>query len=178
MDEDQDQDQDKIVATGTKEKKPRKITASAHWRPESALLDDQTSILSLLLQGQEERQQGTKKEIELLHQALHAKHQGYKQQDLSKGLFAPDQWISFERLLALLSSSQLVCFYCQRRTKIVYTSRCDPQQWTLERIDNKLGHNDGNVVIACLSCNVRRRTMYHERYRFTKQLVVVKKGSL
>jgi hypothetical protein len=125
-------------------------------------------------EGKEEQE----KQNELLKQALHAKHQGYKQQDLSKGLYAPDQLISFTKMLALLASSQLVCFYCQRRTKIIYTSRCDPQQWTLERIDNKFGHNDGNVVIACLSCNVRRRTMYHERYRFTKQLVVVKKGTL
>jgi hypothetical protein len=27
-----------------------------------------------------------------------------------------------------------------------------------------------------LTCNLRRRTMYHERYVFTKQLNVVKKG--
>lgn len=168
-------DDKRVAATGTKEKKPRNITTSEHWRPEAALLDDQTSILSLLLQQDDGE---GKEENELLKQALHAKHQGYKQQDLSKGLYVPDQLISFTKMLALLASSQLVCFYCQRRTKIVYTSRCDPQQWTLERIDNKFGHNDGNVVIACLSCNVRRRTMYHERYRFTKQLVVVKKGTL
>jgi hypothetical protein len=50
----------------------------------------------------------------------------------------------------------------------------EPQQWTLERMDNDFGHNEGNVVIACLSCNLRRRTMHYERYLFTKQLNIVK----
>jgi hypothetical protein len=48
-------------------------------------------------------------------------------------------------------------------------------QWTLERIDNDLGHNKNNVEIACLNCNLRRRTMYHERYLFTKELNIIKK---
>jgi len=30
------------------------------------------------------------------------------------------------------------------------------------------------VVIACLECNMRRRTMYYERYVATKQLKVNK----
>jgi len=34
--------------------------------------------------------------------------------------------------------------------------------------------NRDNVVIACLECNMRRRTMYHERYLATKQLRVNK----
>jgi hypothetical protein len=30
------------------------------------------------------------------------------------------------------------------------------------------------VEIACLNCNLRRRTMYHERYVFTKQMGTVR----
>ena len=58
------------------------------------------------------------------------------------------------------------------------TSYCyKNKQWTLERIDNGMGHNKDNVEIACLLCNLRRRTMYHERYVFTKQMMnVVKIG--
>ena len=49
--------------------------------------------------------------------------------------------------------------------------------WTLERINNDFGHNYGNLEIACLSCNIKRRTMYHERFVFTKQLIIVKHTS-
>ena len=31
-----------------------------------------------------------------------------------------------------------------------------------------------NIEISCLSCNIRRRCMYHDRFRFTKQLNLVK----
>ena len=67
----------------------------------------------------------------------------------------------------------MLCFYCLQQVKIIYTQVRDPKQWTLERIDNSLGHNRGNVVISCLSCNIRRRCMYHERYVFTKQAAAV-----
>ena len=46
----------------------------------------------------------------------------------------------------------------------------EPKQWTLERMNNSFGHNRDNVVIACLSCNIRRRTMASERYVLTKEL--------
>ena len=57
---------------------------------------------------------------------------------------------------------------------VLYKNVREPLQWTLERIDNDYGHNHDNVTIACLECNLRRRTMYHERYVFTKQLVIKK----
>ena len=40
--------------------------------------------------------------------------------------------------------------------------------------DNKIGHDIGNIEIACLSCNLKRKCMYHERYVFTKQMKIVK----
>ena len=58
--------------------------------------------------------------------------------------------------------------------KVLYEESRDPKQWTLERIDNSEGHNENNIEVACLTCNVRRRTMYHEKYRFTKQLTIQK----
>jgi len=47
-------------------------------------------------------------------------------------------------------------------------------QWSLDRIDNNYGHNYDNLFVTCLSCNLRRKTMYHERYEFTKQLTISK----
>ena len=31
------------------------------------------------------------------------------------------------------------------------------QMWTLDRIDNNIGHNRDNVVISCLACNLQKR---------------------
>ena len=74
----------------------------------------------------------------------------------------------------LLREKQLRCFYCQENVHLMYNAVRDAKQWTLDRMDNSFGHNRGNVEIACLICNLRRRTMYHERYVFTKQMTVVK----
>ena len=68
----------------------------------------------------------------------------------------------------------LNCFYCLEPVYIWYEIAREPKQWTVERIDNKFGHNIGNIEIACLSCNLKRRCMYHERYIFTKQIKIVK----
>ncbi len=56
------------------------------------------------------------------------------------------------------------------------SERLENLQKKIERIDNKIGHAIDNVEIACLSCNLRRRTMHHERYLLTKNIqTVIKK---
>jgi hypothetical protein len=47
-------------------------------------------------------------------------------------------------------------------------------QWTLDRLDNSIGHHDDNVVICCLKCNLKKRRMDDEKFKFTKQLRVIK----
>ena len=58
--------------------------------------------------------------------------------------------------------------------KIKYNNYRDKQQWTLDRIDNDLGHNNENVKIACLECNLKRRRINMEKFLFTKQLNIIK----
>ena len=50
----------------------------------------------------------------------------------------------------------------------------DPKQWTLDRIDNTMGHNTNNVLISCLACNLKRRNRTVEKFLFTKQLTIIK----
>ena len=64
--------------------------------------------------------------------------------------------------------------YCRECCELIYKDVMAPRQWTLDRIDNDQGHNDGNVAIACLACNLQRRTMDAERFKFGKQLRIVK----
>jgi hypothetical protein len=100
---------------------------------------------------------------------------GYKYQDQEKRLWNPDIFVNLGNVLELMHACQLLCFYCRKPVMILYDNVREPRQWTLERIDNSQGHVRGNVQIACLTCNLRRRTMHHERYILTKRMVHVTK---
>lgn len=105
---------------------------------------------------------------------LKTKQSGYRSQDVLKGIHDSDKFITTEQIIRLLIDSNLTCYYCKKWTPVFYKYVRDSRQWTLERLSNAVGHNYDNVAIACLECNMRRRTMYHERYLATKQLRVNK----
>ena len=152
-------------------KKKKVITSSDQWGTISRHLDVE-SQKKLLLDIVESREK-----TELHHALLNAlkiKHAGYKSQDIAKSLFDEEKFVRFEDIVSSLVQSELQCFYCRKSVKLFYEYVRDPLQWSLERIDNKYGHNTDNVEIACLECNLRRKTMYHERYLYTKQVVVQK----
>ena len=112
--------------------------------------------------------------INILLTHLKTKHSGYRSQDTIKKKYDPTRFIQIPDLINILAASNLSCFYCRKWTTLFYENVRDPRQWSLERLSNAEGHNRDNVVIACLECNMRRRTMYYERYIATKQLRVNK----
>ena len=57
---------------------------------------------------------------------------------------------------------------------LLYDNVRESTQWTLDRIDNNIGHNVDNVVICCLKCNLKRRTMNDEKFKFSKQMRIIK----
>jgi hypothetical protein len=101
----------------------------------------------------------------------------YKMQDIQKNKYDEDKFVDFNFVISLLVNKELNCFYCRERVYLFYNFVRENNQWTLERIDNNFGHNKDNVEIACLNCNIRRRTMYYERFVFTKQMRLVKLSS-
>ena len=107
-------------------------------------------------------------------QQLNQKIYGYRSQDLKKKKFDETLFINSTDVLKLMVECKNNCYYCKESVQILYANVREPKQWTLDRIDNAFGHNKTNVAIACLQCNLRRKTMYHERYVFTKQLNIVK----
>ena len=102
------------------------------------------------------------------------KMSSYRSQDVIKNKYNCEKFITYNEIIYKLRECNLKCFYCDKSFQLLYENVREPMQWSLERIDNNYGHNNDNTEIACLNCNLRRRTMYHERYRMTKKLVIIK----
>ena len=60
---------------------------------------------------------------------------------------------------------------------ILYQQVRDEKQWTLDRIDNDIGHYYDNVVICSLKCNLQRRVQDKEKFLLTKNFKVFKNQS-
>lgn len=116
-----------------------------------------------------------KKQYRFIYESFRQKLSSYRNQDILKERFSEENFTTIENIIELLQECENICYYCKEPVKVLYEYVREPKQWTLERIDNKIGHNKGNLMIACLSCNLGRRTMNQKRYVFTKQLSIVKK---
>ena len=103
------------------------------------------------------------------------KIKGYKTQDIQKTLFDKDKIISLEQVIERLMESKLNCFYCRDHCEVLYKDVLSKKQWTLDRINNALGHNHDNVVVCCLECNVKRGDMDSERFKRGKEIKIVRK---
>jgi hypothetical protein len=102
------------------------------------------------------------------------KIQGYRCQDIKKEVHNLDTLITLEDVLEKLLISKLTCCYCRKSIMVFYKNVRDPQQWTLDRIDNDLNHTKDNTCISCLKCNLQRRIMDAKKFDFTKKLVIKK----
>ena len=155
-----------------KPKKQRVFTKTAHWTAISNQLVEQEAQGLYELLNNDDSISDTSK---LISQQIRSKISGYASQDKDKKLFLRDQFIQFQQILDLFRETNMKCYYCKETTQLLYQHVREPKQWTLERLDNSLGHNHGNVVIACLKCNLRRRTMASERYVKTKAMAKIVK---
>jgi len=160
--------------TEQKEKQKRQVTTLKNWdfTPSDLSFENQTQLIKQLY----EKMPTSHKHCRVVERLLHNKIYGYRTQDLEKSLYSENEFIDNEFVYELLLQSDFLCYYCKRPVDVLYEYVREPTQWTLDRLDNKYGHNKNNVVIACLSCNLRRKTMYHERFVFTKQLAITKTG--
>jgi hypothetical protein len=152
--------------------KKRVITTTNKW---SQTKSDPEKQFEYILQMIEKKIVDEKECNLILHQ-ITQKIGGYKAQDVHKNLYSEADFVDLYMVLHLMKASENKCFYCKKRVMVLYENVRDPMQWTLERIDNDFGHNKNNVEIACLDCNLHRKTMHYERYLFTKELNIVKKG--
>lgn len=111
----------------------------------------------------------------LLIRELEKKKNSYKYQDIDKNIYSEEFIINLSDIIEKLVISKLKCCYCKQNIKLLYKQIRDNYQWTLDRIDNNIGHTNNNTVIACLKCNLERRKINQKAFLFTKQLKICKK---
>ena len=109
-----------------------------------------------------------------LKKEIRKKRQSYKTQDITKKKYNEITFIKEDEIYEKLIESSLMCYYCKNPVCIFYTEVRQPNQWTLERIDNVYGHSSANTVIACMDCNIKRRNKNSNAFQFAKQLVIKK----
>jgi 5-methylcytosine-specific restriction endonuclease McrA len=114
------------------------------------------------------------KYISKLTSHIKSKLLSYKQQDILKKKYDESKFVSLKDTIMLLQDSKLCCCYCSEQVYILYERVRENQQWSLDRIDNNIGHNIGNLVIACLECNLKRRRTNKDAFMFTKNMVIMK----
>ena len=107
---------------------------------------------------------------------LERKIKSYRAQDIKKNKLNEEKLIKMDECIDKLVLSKMKCYYCMEDMLLVYENVREPKQWTLDRIDNSKGHITENVVISCLDCNLKRRTMSEKKFKFSKQMKIIKKN--
>ena len=114
-------------------------------------------------------------EQNILSSEINKKINGYKTQDKKKDRLDAS-FITFDETVEKLVTSKLKCYYCKESVVLMYKDVRQDNQWTLERIDNNICHSYDNVVISCLKCNLKRRCIDSNRFKFSKQVINIKKS--
>lgn len=125
-------------------------------------------INQIYLEEKHELEQMIKREIK-------KKINGYEKQDIQNNIHDKTNLISLTQTIEKLVISKLKCFYCKEQCELLYTRVFSKKQWTLDRINNAMGHNHDNVVICCLDCNVKRGNMDSNRFKRGKEIKIVRK---
>ena len=112
--------------------------------------------------------------LNIISGELNKKISSYKQQDIIRKLLDAEKFIDLNTVITNLYACNLECYYCKDKMFLLYEIARELKQWSVDRINNDLGHNCDNIVMACLDCNLKRRCKGANAFLFTKQLTIVK----
>jgi hypothetical protein len=155
-----------------KEKKMRVETKTWGLQEDDLSHEKQLSILKCIQQGVSEKN----KYVSMFTSHIKTKICSYRQQDILKKKLNKALLVKFEEVINLLNTCELKCCYCAQEVYILYEKVREMKQWSLDRINNDIGHNAGNLVIACLECNLKRRRTNKDAFMFTKNMVIIKEA--
>ena len=113
---------------------------------------------------------------DLIIKELKNKINGYKNQDKKRNILNEEKLIKLDELVEKLLISKFKCYYCKCKCLLMYNNVREKKQWTLDRLDNDIGHYNSNVVISCLECNLKKRRMNDDDFKFIKQMKIIKKN--
>ena len=113
----------------------------------------------------------------ILSRELQSKLNSYKQQDIKKKLFDSEQLIKIEEIRQKLIDETLTCTFCNKQVVSLYDTVRADNQWTLDRVDNDVGHTNENTKIACLKCNLKRRRIDYDKFHWTRNMSIAKLDS-
>jgi hypothetical protein len=142
---------------------------SKDWNFDNEIINNQCKILEEIINNE-----SLKQEHDIFKKEINSKIACYKQQDISKNILNELEFITFDKVIEKLNECKLCCFYCNEITQVLYKMVREKKQWSLDRINNDLGHNVCNVVISCLDCNLQRRRKSSDAFTFTKQLILTR----
>ena len=114
------------------------------------------------------------KQYPLFFSQIERKINSYKHQDIDKKVLCLEKFVTITDVIEQLDKATLCCHYCYDPLFVLYKIVREMKQWTLDRINNDLGHNNDNIVISCLKCNLSRRRTNKDAFLFTKQLKLIK----
>jgi hypothetical protein len=171
-----------------KNKEPKKRVVTKKWKFSDEYFDNkkQLQIINNILNDSNNNLNTENKNVEnesmkvskIMIQEINKKISGYKQQDIIKKKLDSEYFITFESVVKKMIECELKCRYCKESMNILYDISRESKQWSVDRIDNDLGHNIHNFHLACLDCNLKRRRRTDEKFLFTKQLNIVKQDAI
>ena len=166
----------KILITGKRNidsfsNKENKRLESEKWKNKELLLDNKKQINILNKLYLKEEYEG----IKTVKKSIEKKIKGYENQDIKKDKLNKNKLIKYEDLLEILVISKLKCYYCKCNCLLMYDNVREKKQWTLDRLNNDEGHNRDNVVVSCLECNLKKGTIDDKKFKFAKQMRIIKK---
>jgi len=156
-----------------KTEKNKKRVAAEKWTftTDDYSHDNQLNNIKKLI---ENKHKFTDQTTKIYLQQINKKIYGYKQQDITKKLLDNENFITLESVTNKMIECELKCYYCHREMNVLYDISRESKQWSVDRINNDLGHNIDNFYLACLECNLKRRRRSDEKFLFTKQMKLVK----
>ena len=164
----------KQIKKKEKEKKLRVETKTWGLSNDELSFETQLQLLNTIFNKNIVNEKITAKHIGMIVSHIKSKISSYKQQDILKGKLLEQEFVSFNDVIELLYSSQMKCHYCSCETYLLYEVVRENKQWSLDRINNEIGHNRNNLLIACLECNLKRRRTNKDAFFFTKNLQIVR----
>jgi hypothetical protein len=118
-----------------------------------------------------------KNNSKIMLKQIERKIYSYKQQDIDNKLFNNEKFINTKYIIEKLIETEVKCYYCKCEMYILYKNVRDSKQWSVDRVNNELGHDNDNIVLACLDCNLKRRRKSADKFLFTKQLNIIKRDN-